>query len=74
VLRGWAQDPEKCGACRATSSPAGLELLSRPDLYSLWFVLLVASLQVAVRKAYNELYAAVIDKKVAMKIGPADWR
>lgn len=30
--------------------------------------------QVAVRKAYNELYAAVIDKKVAMKIGPADWR
>jgi alpha-amylase len=26
-----------------------------------------------IRKAYNELYAAVIDKKVAMKIGPADW-
>ena len=26
------------------------------------------------RKAYNELYAAVIDKKVAMKMGPGDWR
>lgn len=24
-------------------------------------------------KAYNELYAAVIDKKIAMKIGPAGW-
>ena len=31
-------------------------------------------LQVLVRKAYNELYAAVIDKKVAMKMGPGDWR
>ena len=30
--------------------------------------------QVAVRKAYEGLYAAVIDKKVAMKIGPGDWR
>lgn len=30
--------------------------------------------QVAVRKAYGDLYAAVIDKKVAMKIGPGDWR
>jgi len=30
--------------------------------------------QVAVRKAYGEMYAAVIDKKIAMKIGPADWR
>jgi hypothetical protein len=29
---------------------------------------------VLVRKAYNELYAAVIDKKVAMKMGPGDWR
>lgn len=36
--------------------------------------LLSCSPQVAVRKAYNELYAAVIDKKVAMKIGPGDWR
>ncbi|PRW34079.1 glycoside hydrolase isoform A [Chlorella sorokiniana] len=32
-----------------------------------------AKSEVAIRKAYNELYAAVIDKKVAMKIGPADW-
>jgi alpha-amylase len=30
-------------------------------------------LQVAIRKAYNHLYAAVIDKKIAMKIGPASW-
>lgn len=26
------------------------------------------------RKAYDTLYAAVIDKRVAMKIGPGDWR
>ncbi|EFN55550.1 hypothetical protein CHLNCDRAFT_31136 [Chlorella variabilis] len=32
-----------------------------------------AKSEVMVRKAYNELYAAVIDKKVAMKMGPADW-
>lgn len=32
-----------------------------------------AKSEVAIRKAYNELYAAVIDKKVAMKIGPGDW-
>jgi hypothetical protein len=33
-----------------------------------------AKSEVTIRKAYNELYAAVIEKKVAMKIGPADWR
>ncbi|PSC74900.1 glycoside hydrolase [Micractinium conductrix] len=32
-----------------------------------------AKSEVNVRKAYGELYAAVIEKKVAMKIGPADW-
>lgn len=32
-----------------------------------------AKSEVSIRKAYGELYAAVIDKKVAMKIGPADW-
>ena len=26
-----------------------------------------------IKKAYNELYAAVVDKKIAMKIGPANW-
>ena len=29
--------------------------------------------QVRILKAYTSLYAAVIDKRVAMKIGPADW-
>ncbi|GAB4823092.1 hypothetical protein N2152v2_010138 [Parachlorella kessleri] len=29
--------------------------------------------EVNIRKAYNELYSAVIDKKIAMKIGPANW-
>lgn len=32
-----------------------------------------AKSEVAVKKAYGELYAAVIDKKVAMKIGAGDW-
>lgn len=30
-------------------------------------------LQVVIRKAYNDLYAAVVDKRIAMKIGPASW-
>lgn len=29
--------------------------------------------QVKIHKAYGDLYSAIIDKKVAMKIGPGDW-
>ena len=29
--------------------------------------------EVAVKKAYNDLYAAVVDKKVAVKVGPGHW-
>lgn len=29
--------------------------------------------EVSVKKAYNDLYAAVVDKRIAMKIGPAHW-
>lgn len=29
--------------------------------------------EVAVKKAYNDVYAAVVDKKVAVKIGPGHW-
>ncbi|KAL6768502.1 AMA2 [Auxenochlorella protothecoides x Auxenochlorella symbiontica] len=29
--------------------------------------------EVKIHKAYGDLYSAIIDKKVAMKIGPGDW-
>jgi alpha-amylase len=29
--------------------------------------------EVLIRKAYKNVYSAVIDKKIAMKIGPGDW-
>lgn len=29
--------------------------------------------EVSIRKSYNDLYSAVIDNKIAMKIGPANW-
>eukprot|EP00887_Chlorella_sp_A99_P008140 scaffold12.g8140.t1 len=29
--------------------------------------------EVAIRKAYGDLYAVTVDKKIAMKIGPASW-
>ena len=29
--------------------------------------------EVSIRKAYRDSYAAIIDKKIAMKIGPGDW-
>ncbi len=33
----------------------------------------VCTLQVVVHKATNDVYAASVDKKIAVKVGPGNW-